>query len=83
MRKETKTIYEAEDYRKAEEMSDKEVIYYLDRIDDGWIGSSRFYGQHDFEGDEDDYDRYCLHTALRKAITKLALIKEKENETGH
>ena len=75
MRQETNTIYEAEDYRKAEEMSDKEVIEYLDRIDDGWIGSSRFYGQRDFEGDEADYNRYCLHTALRKAITMLASIK--------
>lgn len=71
MRQETKTIYEAEDYKKANDMSDEEIVNYLDQIDYGWIGSSRFYGQEDFEGDESDYERYCMHIALRKAIEKL------------
>jgi len=69
-------IYEAEDYRKLDNMSVKEIAGELDCIDDSWIGSSGFYGQDDYEGDEMDYDKYRMHKALRLAIK----ILEKESE---
>ena len=68
----TQTIYEKEDYEKLKEMPISEVIDALDRIDDGWIGSSNYYGQDYYEGDEDDYDRYKMHQAVRIAISHLA-----------
>lgn len=64
-------IYEAEDYEKLKKMSKQDICAALDEIDDGWLGSSRYCGQKDFEGDESDYNKYRLHQALRQAIELL------------
>ena len=68
----TQTIYEKEDYEKVKDMPISEVINTLYRIERGWISDSNYHGQDDFEGDEDDYDRYKQHQALRIAIKHLA-----------
>lgn len=74
----THTVYEKSDYDALEDMSIEEVIDQIDAVDDGYLGSSKYYGQDDYEGDECDYDLYKKHKALRKAMQMLREISKKE-----
>lgn len=48
-----------------ENMTNEEAAHFLAIIDRGYISD---YG---FNGTEDDYYNYCLHIAIRKAISLL------------
>lgn len=63
MKQYTVTEYEQSDYDEVREnMTNKEVISQLERIERCWIPD---YG---FSGSEDDFDNYKLHVALYKAM---------------
>lgn len=71
-------IYEADDYKKLDDMSIEEIIDELVNINNGWLPKTRYYGEDEYEGDESDYRAYKRHKALRLAIEILK--KERSGE---
>lgn len=71
MKQYTVTEYEMEDYDDFKNnLTDKKAIELLERISRGYLPD------YDFIGTENDYDNYCLHQAIYRAITAL----EERNE---
>ena len=81
MREVREIVYEAEDYENLKNMSKAETIKVLESIDRGWIGSSNYCGQDDYEGTQSDFYNYKMHVALGKAMeylqSSLAVIADK------
>lgn len=66
MRQYTVTEYEQEDYEYFERnLTNKKSIEFLERISRGYLPD------YNFTGTEDDFDNYCLHQAIYKAIEAL------------
>ena len=66
MRTYTVTEYDREDYEAIKEnMTNEEAAHFLAIIDRGYVPD------YQFNGSEDDYYNYCLHIAIRKAISLL------------
>ena len=62
----TITTYDMEDYNKIKEtMTNEEAALFLEIVKRGYISD---YG---FSGTEEDYESYCYHVAIRKAIDLL------------
>ena len=71
MRKYTATEYEQQDYDDyRNNITIDEVISNLKHINRGYIGD------YDFTGEEDDFERYKLHTSICKAIELLEQYKK-------
>lgn len=71
MRKYTATEYEQQDYDDyRNNITIDEVISNLKHINRGYIGD------YDFTGEEDDFERYKLHTSIYKAIELLEQYKK-------
>ena len=66
MRRYTVTEYEQEDYDYFKRnLTSKKAIEFLERISRGYLPD------YNFTGTEDDFDNYCLHKAIDKAIEAL------------
>ena len=75
MRQYTVTEYEQEDYEYFERnLTNKKAIEFLERISRGYLPD------YNFTGTEDDFDNYCLHQAIYKAIE--ALEERSDNHDG-
>ncbi len=58
--------YNMENYNAIKEnMTNEEAAHFLEIINRGYIPD------YQFNGSEDDYYNYCLHIAIRKAISLL------------
>lgn len=66
MRQYTVTEYEQEDYEDFKRnLTSEQAIALLERISRGYLPD------YNFTGTEDDFDDYCLHQAIYKAIGAL------------
>lgn len=66
MRKYTVTEYDDNDYKDFKNnLTDENAIVLLERISRGWLPD------YDFSGTETDFDNYCLHQAIYRAIDAL------------
>ena len=75
MRQYTVTEYKQEDYEYFERnLTNKKAIEFLERISRGYLPD------YNFTGTEDDFDNYCLHQAIYKAIE--ALEERSDNHDG-
>ena len=71
MKQYTVTEYELEDYEDfRDNLTDEKAIELLERISRGWLPD------YNFTGTEDDFDNYCLHKAIDKAIEALERSEE-------
>ena len=75
MRQYTVTEYEREDYDDFKRnLTNEQAIQLLERISRGYLPD------YNFTGTEDDFDNYCLHKAIDKAIE--ALEERSDNHDG-
>lgn len=75
MRTYTITKYDQEDYDDYENnITMTEIINNLKYINRGYIGD------YNFTGDEDDFERFKMHTSLYKAIKILTEINENNSK---
>lgn len=75
MRQYTVTEYEREDYEDFKRnLTSEQAIGLLERISRGYLPD------YNFTGTEDDFDDYCLHQAIYKAIG--ALEERSDNHDG-
>lgn len=67
------TVYDYQDMIDAQNMSNKEVIRWLDIMDRGWFNQYTFFDEKDKfrEYTEDDYRIFCINVALGKAMKLL------------
>lgn len=66
MRQYTVTEYEDKDYQDFKDnLTDEHAIVLLERISHGWLPD------YNFDGTESDFDNYCLHQAIYRAIDAL------------
>ena len=67
MRQYTVTEYEQEDYDDFKRnLTSKKAIEFLERISRGYLPD------YNFTGTENDYEYYCMHQAIHKAIGALS-----------
>lgn len=75
MREYTVREYDKDDYDIGRDsMTIDDAISHLKRIDRGWLPD------YNYSGEEDDYEAYLNHVAMRKAINALKVLKEADNE---
>ena len=75
MRQYIVTEYEQEDYDDFKRnLTSKKAIEFLERISRGYLPD------YNFPGTENDFDNYCLHKAIDKAIE--ALEERSDNHDG-
>ena len=73
MRQYTVTEYEDKDYQDFKDnLTDEHAIVLLERISRGWLPD------YNFDGTESDFDNYCLHQAIYRAIDALQKRGEEE-----
>lgn len=66
MRQYTVTEYEDKDYQDFKNnLTDEHAITLLERISRGWLPG------YNFGGTETDFDNYCMHQAIYRAIDAL------------
>ena len=75
MRTYTVTEYDKEDYEEFKNnLTDKRAIELLEQISRGWLPD------YNFTGEEGDFENYCLHQAIYRAIE--ALEERNDNHDG-
>lgn len=66
MRQYTVTEYEDKDYQDFKDnLTDEHAIVLLERISNNWLPD------YNFNGTESDFDNYCMHQAIYRAIDAL------------